>query len=405
MIRLIILWTACLLAPVCFGQNDTDWQQKVEAEVKTQHLDDALSLVNHRLADAPDDYDAHGWRGRLLSWKGSWPEGEAEYKLVLAHYPDDMDILIALSDVLLWQQKYTEALKALEQAKAISPADPEILSRQARVLAALGRDGEARTEYQQLLQVDPQNKDAKASLLAATKHELRFENDTDFFSFANDAETQEITLSSRWNQRWSTVAGLSTYERFGQDAVRFTGNADFHVTARTWVGAGAAVANPQSVVPTSETFFEVGHGFHSDNRWVQGLDGSYQQHWFWYQGAHVFTLTASGLVYLPRSWMWSLNVTGARSGFAGTPAGWEPSGWSKLIFPLYRRLSGNVSYGVGSENFSQIDQISQFSAHTYGGGLSYRLTGPQDVQGFLAWQERSQGLTDVTMGLSYGIRF
>jgi tetratricopeptide (TPR) repeat protein len=404
-IQLIVFGAICVVASLAFGQTDADWQPKVEAEVKIQHLDAALAIVNQRLAEVPDDYEAHGWRGRLLSWKGRWSEGEAEYKLVLANYPNDIDILTALSDVLLWQQKYTEALKVLDQANAVSPSDPEILSRQARVLTALGRDHEARTEYQQLLEVDPQNKEAKASLLEATKHELRIENDTDFFNFANDAETQEITVSSRWDRRWSTVASVSTYQRFGQDAVRFMGSGDFHVTTRTWAGVGAAIANAQSVVPTNETFFELGHGFHFDNRLVQGLDSSYQQHWFWYQGAHVLTLTGSGLVYLPRGWTWSLNVIGARSGFTGTPAGWEPAGWSKLTFPLYHRLSGNVSYGVGSENFSQIDQISQFSAHTYGGGLSYRFSGRQDIQGFLARQYRSQGLIDTTMGLSYGIRF
>jgi tetratricopeptide (TPR) repeat protein len=400
-----LLIVALLVAVPVAAQTDTDWQQRVQDEVKLQHLDAALTVVDQRLANVPDDLEAHGWRGRLLSWKGRWPEGEAEYKLVLEKVPDDADILTALADVLLWQQKYPEALEALNHAKNISPSDPEILSRLARLLTLLGRTTEARQEYQQVLQFDPANKEAKASLLESTKQELRIGDDIDFFSFANDAQAQSISLSSRWNERWSTIFDVTTYQRFSQDAVKFQASGAFHITTQTWASVGTALANDQGVVPTNEAFFEYGHAFRLENRWVQGLESSYDQHWFWYQGAHVLTLSTSQLVYLPKGWTWSLNVTGARSGFAGTSVAWEPSGWSKLGFPLHRRLTGNLLFGVGSENFTQIDQIGQFSAHTYGGGLRYRFANRQDVQGYVAREDRSQGQTDTTLGLSYGIRF
>ncbi len=387
------------------GQTGSEWQQQVQDEVKAQHLDAALTIVDQRLANTPEDLEAHGWRGRLLAWKGRWPEGEAEYKLVLEKFPNDVDILTGLADVLLWQQKYSEALKVLNHARTISPFDHEILSRRARALALLGRTGEAQLEYQQVLQFDPGNKEARASVLENTKHELRVGDDIDFFNYTGNAETQSVSLSSRWNSRWSTVFGVSTYQRFGQDVVKFQASGGLHLTALTWASVGTAVANDQGVVPTNEAFFEIGHAFRLDNRWVQGLESSYQQHWFWYQGAHVLTFSTNQIVYLPKGWTWSLTVTGARSGSAGTPVAWEPSGWSKLGFPLYHRLSGNVLYAVGSENFSQVDQIGQFSAHTYGGGLRYQFFDRQDVQGYLARQLRSQGQTDTTLGFSYGIRF
>jgi tetratricopeptide (TPR) repeat protein len=387
------------------GQTGSEWQQQVQDEVKAQHLDAALTIVDQRLANTPEDLEAHGWRGRLLAWKGRWLEGEAEYKLVLEKFPNDAHILTGLADVLLWQQKHSEALKVLNHARTISPSDHEILSRRARVLALLGRTGEAQLEYQQVLQFDPGNKEARASVLENTKHELRVGDDIDFFSYTGNAETQSVSLSSRWNSRWSTVFGVSTYQRFGQDAVKFQASGGLHLTAQTWARVGTAVANDQGVVPTNEAFFEIGHAFRLDDRWVQGLESSYQQHWFWYQGAHVLTFSTNQIVYLPKGWTWSLTVTGARSGFAGTPVAWEPSGWSKLGFPLYHRLSGNVLYAVGSETFSQVDQIGQFSAHTYGGGLRYQFFDRQDVQGYLARQLRSQGQTDTMLGFSYGIRF
>jgi tetratricopeptide (TPR) repeat protein len=390
------------------AQTTDDWQLQVRKDVENQHIDAALAIVDQRLADAPEDWEAHGWRGRLLAWKGRWSEGEAEYRFVLDKVPNDTDILTSLSDILLWQKKYTEALQTLDQARRISPADPEILSRRARVLALLGRTPEARSEYQQTLLSDTQNTDARTgldSLRENTKHELRLGEDVDVFNYSNAAQTQGVSLSSRWNQRWSTVFGVSTYQRFGQDAVKFLASTAFHFTARDWFTVGSAIANGQSVVPTSEAFFEYGHAFRIEDSWFRGLESSYQQHWFWYQGAHVLTLNTNQIVYLPRGWTWSLNVTGARTGFVGTPVDWTPSGWTKLGFPLQRRVTGNVFFGVGSENFAQIDQIGRFSARTFGAGLRYQFAAHQDITGYVGRQYRSQGQIDTSFGLSYGFSF
>ena len=402
---------ALLLAgfvPLLAAQTTDDWQPQVRTAVESLHIDAALAIVDQRLADAPEDLEAHGWRGRLLAWKGRWSEGEAEYRIVLDKFPNDTEILTGLSDVLLWQKKYTEALQTLDQARKISPADPEVLSRRARVLALLGRTPEARSEYQQTLLFDTENTDARTgldSLRENTKHELRVGEDVDVFNYADAGQTQGVSLSSRWNQRWSTVFGVSTYQRFSQDAVKFLANTAFHFTARDWFTVGSAVANSQSVVPTNETFFEYGHAFRIENHWIKGLESSYQQHWFWYQGAHVLTLNTSQIVYLPHQWTWSLNVTGARTGFLGTPVAWTPSGWTKIGFPLQRRVTGDVFFGVGSENFAQIDQIGRFSAHTFGGGLRYQFAALQDINGYVARQNRTQGQIDTSFGLSYGIRF
>jgi tetratricopeptide (TPR) repeat protein len=397
-----------LIAGPLLGQTAGDWQQRVRNEVKDHHLDAATTIVDQRLADAPEDLEAHGWRGRLLAWKGRWSDGEAEYELVLEKVPDDIDMLTGLADVLLWQQKYSEALRVLDRARTISPSDPAILAQRARVLSLLGRTREARSEYLKTLQFDPKNQDARANLAGLreeTNHELRVGEDVDFFNYTDAAQTQSVSLRSHWNPRWSTVFGVSTYQRFGQDAVKFLGSTAFHITPQDWISVGSAVASGQDIVPTNEAFFEYGHGFRLVNRWVRGLESSYQQHWFWYQGAHVLTLATNQIVYLPRDWTWSLNVTGARTGFVGTPIDWAPSGWTKLGFPLRHRVTGNLFFAVGSENFAQIDQIGRFSAHTYGGGLRYQFAAQQDINGYVARQTRTQGQIDTSFGLSYGIHF
>ncbi len=102
-------------------------------------------------------------------------------------------------------------------------------------------------------------------------------------------------------------------------------------------------------------------------------------------------------------------MTGARSRFPAIPAEWRPSGTTRLNFPLAsfgeRRLSGNVFFAAGTENFASVDQLGRFSSHTYGGGFRFRFTARQDVTAYSGYQKRTQGRTDTAFGWSYGIRF
>jgi hypothetical protein len=141
------------------------------------------------------------------------------------------------------------------------------------------------------------------------------------------------------------------------------------------------------------------------NRWIKALEASYQQRWLWYDGAHIMTLSFSQLYYLPREWTFSLTLTGARSGFANAGIEWVPSGSARIEFPLYRQLAASLAFANGAENFAQVDQIGHFSAHTFAGGLKYRLADRQDISGYVAVQNRTQGRTQNSFGMSYGFHF
>lgn len=389
-------------------QLSADWQQQLRDQANTQQLDAAMATVERRLAENPADLEAHGWRGRVLAWKGRWGEAEAEYRLVLAQAPTDIDVLTGLADVLVWQQKLPEAEETLEKACSLSPSDPEILLRRARVLLLAGRTAEARAQYRQILAFDPSNEKARrglAALAGEPRHELRAGVDVDSFNYTDTAAAQSLTFSSRWNRRWSTVLGTSLYQGFGEHAGKLAGSAAYGFTARDWLSAGGAAADDQGVIPKGETFFEYGHAFRFRNAWIRGLEASYQQRWLWYRAAHVLTLNATQIYYFPKEWTWSFSLTGARSGFAGTGVEWVPAGSAKLGFPLYQGLSGSVWFAVGSENFSQADQIGRFAARTFGGGLRYRLNARQDIGGYVAVQNRSQGRAQNSFGLNYGFRF
>jgi tetratricopeptide (TPR) repeat protein len=407
LVAMLLVMLACLLVSSRMVAED-DWQEQVRTAVERHQIAAALALVNHRLDEAPDDMEAHAWRGRLLAWSDHRQEAEGEYRLVLNKFPGDVDVLTGLADVLLWQRRYSEALKILEDARRIAPLNSEILVRRARLLALLERNSEARAQFQAVLSSDPTNSAATkglASLTGISKYELRLSDETDFFNYTENAQVETVTLTAHWNDKWTSAFGVSPYYLFGENAVKVWAEGAYRFHQSSWVRVLGAGANPQDVVPEGEALIEYGHGFRFSNPWLKGLESSYQEHSLWYRGAQVTTINTNQIVYLPREWTWTLSVTGSHTRFTDGESDWVPSGSTKLGFPLGRRFSGSVLFAVGAENFAQVDQIGRLSARTYGGGLRYRFAESQDVSAFIARQDREYGQEQTSLGLSYGLRF
>ncbi len=391
------------------AQGTFDWQEQVRQQAAAGKFSPALELVEQRLAENPQDLEAHGWRARILGWMGRLPEAEAEYRRVLESAPNDTDVLLGLANVLAREQRFTEALALLDRAQGLEPRRGDALTLRGRVLRSLGRLDEARGAYRAALTLDPKNTEARAGQAALApdpRHELRIGSDTDRFNFADTAQAQAISLRSRWSSRWTTSVAGNFYQRFGEDAGKFTGGITYRLGAHDALTAGGAVAHDRGIIPKSEAFFEFGHGLRvSEKGFLRGVETAYHQHWLWYRDARLLTFTGSAVFYLPRDWTWAIAVTAARSRFPTTSAEWQPSGTTRLSFPLHRRVAGNLFFSVGTENFSRVDQIGRFSARTFGGALRFALTSRQDFDFYVFHQDRSQGRTQDTFGFSYAIRF
>ena len=332
-----------------------------------------------------------------------------EYRRVLESAPQDVDILLGLADVLRWKHRPAESLEHLDRATELAPQRAEVHARRGHVLQDLGHAAEARAAYAEALRLEPGNAEALAGLDALEpepRHELRFEADFDHYPFTDDAQSVLTRLRTRIGSRWATDFAGNFQHRFARQAGRFLGRASFQPVSHATLTAGGGIAHDEGVIPKSEAFFEYGHGFRlGESGAVRGLELNYRQHWLWYRDARLLVLTPSVLVYLPRDWIWSLRIAAARSRFSGTPADWRPSGTTRLTFPLHRSLSGNLFFGVGTENFAQVDQVGRFSARTYGGGLRWQIARRHELSGYAFYQDRSQGRTQIGFGFSYGIRF
>lgn len=217
------LWMSVLC--VRLHATSEDWQSLVRQLVQQQELTTALTIAESRLAERPGDLEARGWRARLLAWTHRWNESEIEYQTVLHSAPRDMDILVGLADLLIWQERSAEALGFLDQATVLDGSRNDVQLRRGRLLHALGRRAEAGAAYSRVLSLDALFSGVRDESIAAVKFESIAEGDGN-----RSADPVAFPLgddSFPWDWQWrfspASVSGLNSryYRRFGLAATRW----------------------------------------------------------------------------------------------------------------------------------------------------------------------------------------
>jgi tetratricopeptide (TPR) repeat protein len=394
-------------------QPSQEWQAQVRQYAEAKDWANAIRVVDQELARTPQDVDVRAWRARLLTWSGNLAEAETEYLRIVRVAGNDPDIWMGFASVYLREGRTQEALRALNRAVELDPKRDDLRAARGRALRAAGERSEARQEFEKALELNLASEEARAGLISVRgepKQELRLGFDEDLFSFASANRDQWTSLASQWTQHWATSVAGSFYQRGGIDAGKFAASVTGRATRWGALTAGRATGHDNAVIPKSESFFLYDRGWRtSESGVVRSMEIVYGQHWYWYINARILALNESVTVYLPREWTWTLGLTEARSHFSGTSPDWKPSGTTRLGFPIagwgQRQLAGNVLFAAGTENFGQIDQIGAFSSHTFGGGLRFQLTARQDLNGFAAFQQRTNNRTKTSLGFSYGIHF
>jgi tetratricopeptide (TPR) repeat protein len=403
-----------LLGFIVWGQQSTtSWQESVRRCAEAHDWEAAMSIVDREIARSPNDMDIREWRAKVLMWSGKLADAEIEYHEILTVAPNDPDGWMGLATVYSREGRAQDALRALDRAVALDPKRADLRIARAGALGALGSRQDAKLEFNRALDLDPMNAEGRKGLLSLRdepRHELRVGVNTDLFNFADANQDEGVSLISHWTSRWSSSVAADGYHWGDTNAEKFVTSLTARLLGQGALTVGGAAAHDNGVIPKDEGFFGYDHGFRLPRaKFVRGLEIVYGQHWYWYTTARILTINEMALLYLPRDWIWSLGLTEARSHFSGTGVDWQPSGMTRLAFPITnwegRRLGGNLFFAVGTENFAQVDQIGEFSSRTYGGGLRMQLTTRQDVTGFAAYQRRSQDRTESSFGFTYGIRF
>lgn len=400
------------------SQGTGGWLERVKKSVAEHDLKAALQAVNARLAAAPDDSDAMGWRAQILAWMGQRKEAEETYRRALQLSPKDGDFLLGLATLLAQDGRNAGALALLDAAAQIPPVRADVLNERGRVLRALGRRDEARGAFLKARSLEPTNisagdDEARAglrSLEGPPRFEIDIGNELDTFNYTGVANTQTMAFVAKPNARWIVAMEGDIYQRFGANAEKVIGSATYRLTPSDAFTVGGGVGNAQGIIPRAETYFEYGHGFRvSEVRTVRGIEATYNQHWFWYDQAGVLVFTGTVATNFAHDFRWTMSGNSARSRFNGAGAAWKPSGYGRLDFPAPRmaasRLLLNLTFAVGSENFSEVDQVGAFASRTYGGGFRLGLTEKDYMNFYVARQERNGGNSETSYGVSYGLRF
>ena len=102
----------------------------------------ALKEVNIAEMTLGESRTTHMTRGEAYRQRVLYPAAEKEYRAALRFAPNDVDINLALSEVIYRERRYEESAQILRQASVARPDDPVIYARLAQAYAKLGRQAE-----------------------------------------------------------------------------------------------------------------------------------------------------------------------------------------------------------------------------------------------------------------------
>ncbi len=131
------------------------------------------AYVEKLLADKnfQEDFDAkrsfsklRNSTGNLYRARKMWPEAERAYRQALQLHPNNMESLIALSDILRMQKRWDEMAKIWDRAVAGDPTNRGVQKARQRVTRLREADREIEALRQELA-ANPQNPDAVSNLL------------------------------------------------------------------------------------------------------------------------------------------------------------------------------------------------------------------------------------------------
>jgi YaiO family outer membrane protein len=155
---MVLLWAVPV--PSALGQEDA--LKRAHELAFNKQRTEALTLLEDYLQQTPEDTDARTFYGIVLSWEGRYDQARHELETVLERYPDHGDALPALINVELWSNHPDRAEELARRALAKRPNDTALLMSQARALDNLARPNDALDVLHKLLDVDPNQPEARS---------------------------------------------------------------------------------------------------------------------------------------------------------------------------------------------------------------------------------------------------
>jgi YaiO family outer membrane protein len=256
------------VSPAAYAIDDIVAQAGTLARSGKEHHEEALALLQQRLAQTPDDTDARVLYGVVLSWQGRYDEARTQLSQVLAKNPTHADALPALINVEIWSDHPDRADELAKQGLAKNPSDIDLLLLEAHALRNMKQYQAEASVLNEVLTLEPENKAAKQmrrSLMELdTKWEAGTEESYDWFSDGRSA-LHETSLYLRGRSPWGTLIG--TFNRADQySESSYQTQLDYypHFRPGTYADINVGYSADANLYPSyrvgADLFQSIGHG-------------------------------------------------------------------------------------------------------------------------------------------------
>jgi len=328
---------------------------------------EALTLLEKHLAEAPEDSDVRVLYGLMLSWAGRYDAAREQLEKVLTENPYHGDALPALINVEIWSNHPERAELLTRRGLRQAPGDPAYLLARARALQALRRHGEAVEELDRLLAANPQHREAEKMREGIAQDLLVWQLDVnhsyEWFSKERGAWNETQYELQRRTRLGTLLARLDQAFRFGQGSRQV--EADFYprLSRRSYAYFNAGFSPDATLYPIYRLGAEIYQTF------GPALEGSvgYRRLGFG-DRINLFTLS---LGKYHGNWLF----TGRGylvAGPEGTPSSWHFS--ARHYFGEGGSFA-DLRYGRGA--FTQerrtLNDIQVLEADSFAGELNYKL--------------------------------
>ena len=126
--------------------------------------EEAEACFRRAIACDPEYSLPHVRLGYLCFDRKEYQNALRHFELALAIDPDDYLAHLGLGELARWRRDYDEQLARCAKAAELAPDDPNVRNQLGTALDALGRAGDAVTEYEHALKLDPLNRHAANNL-------------------------------------------------------------------------------------------------------------------------------------------------------------------------------------------------------------------------------------------------
>jgi YaiO family outer membrane protein len=216
---MMLLWAA--FSPSARGQEDA--LKRARELAFNQQRTEAMALLEGYLQQSPTDTDARTFYGIVLSWEGRYDQARKELETVLEQYPGHGDALPALINVELWSNHFGRAEELARRALAQRPNDTGLLMSQARALENLDRPNDALDVLGKLLELDPNQPQARGLRDELRDGQRRWEGSlTQSYDWFDDGRSgwleSQVSLKYLAPSVGSVIARFSEANRYGMNS-------------------------------------------------------------------------------------------------------------------------------------------------------------------------------------------